>query len=154
VLPAAAGKLVLVLHALAAAVLLGACTHQAIVAVQLLRGRVQLQRLARVYSAVIPWAFAAAFVAGLVMYPAFRYRVRALYLDRWEPWASNLFDFKESLAALALPLAVGLFAMGRRLDVQEERSVLPLFAFFAVGLWALVAFTFISGLIVTSVRGV
>jgi hypothetical protein len=143
----------LVLHALAAFALLGACTHLAVVAVQLLRGR-DRRRLARIYAQLIGGLFAAAFGVGLLMYPHYRYHVRGLYLDRYEPWASNLFDMKEGLVALGLPLALGVFALGRRIEPAQERPLLPLFAAFAAALWALVLFGVVSGVVVTSVRGV
>ena len=144
----------LVLHALAGFALAGACTHQAVVGVQLWRGRAHLGRLARVYAQVIGALFALAFAVGLFMYPHYRYQVRGLYLDRYEPWASNLFDMKETLLALGLPLAIAVFAVGRRLDPSREKELLPLFAVFSVALWALVVFGVISGVVVTSVRGV
>jgi hypothetical protein len=37
--------------------------------------------------------------------------VRALYLDRHHPMVSNLFDVKENLATIALPLALALGAL-------------------------------------------
>ena len=144
----------LVLHALAGFALAGACTHQAVVGVQLWRGRAHLARLARVYAQVIGALFALAFAAGLLLYPHYRYHVRGLYLDRYEPWASNLFDMKETLLALGLPLALGLFAVGRRLEPSREAELVPMFAAFAVALWALVLFGVFSGVVVTSVRGV
>jgi len=147
-------RLLLVLHAVIGFALLGACTHQAVVGIGLLRGRAHLGRLARIYSRVIGAAFVAAFAVGLLMYPHFRYHVRALFLDRYEPWASNLFDMKEDLLGLGLPLALALFFVGRRLDPERERAAAPFFAVLSVSLWALVAFGVISGVIVTSVRGV
>lgn len=147
-------KLLLVLHALAGFALCGACTHQALVGIGLWRGRHHLGRLARIYSQVIGGTFIGAFVVGLLMYPHYRYHVRGLYLDRYEPWASNLFDMKENLLGLGLPLALALFFIGRRLQPAEERATLPFFAVLSVSLWALVVFGVISGVIVTSVRGV
>ena len=97
-----AAKPLLVIHALVAFALLGASTHLAIVSIQLLRGRSHLGRLARVYAQVIGATFSAAFAVGLLLYPHYRYDVRGLFLDRYEPWASNLFDIKETLAALGL----------------------------------------------------
>jgi hypothetical protein len=148
------GKPLLVVHALAAFALLGACTHQAIVSVLLVRGRTQVLRLARIYSTVIGALFFAAFAVGLLMYPHYRYHVRGLYLDRHAPWASNLFDMKENLLALGLPLAAAVFALGRRLKLDEGREALPFFAFASIALWVLVLFGAVSGLVVTSVHGV
>jgi hypothetical protein len=147
-------RLLLVLHALGGFALCGACTHQALVGIGLLRGRFHLGRLARVYAQVIGLTFVGTFGVGLLMYPHFRYHVRGLFLDRYEPWASNLFDMKENLLALGLPLAVSLFFVGRRFDPKAERGLVPFFAVLSLALWALVAFGVVSGIIVTSVRGV
>jgi hypothetical protein len=147
-----ASRPLLVLHALVAAALVGASTHQAVVSVQLVRGRLHLRRLARTYAWIVAATFAASFALGLLMYPAFRFKVRGLYLDRNAPWASNLFDFKEALAALALPLVVALFFVGRRIEPQSDRGLLPLHAALALSLWAMLAFALVSGLLVTSVR--
>jgi hypothetical protein len=147
-------KPLLVFHALAAFALLGALTHQAVVGFYLLRGRLHLGRLARVYAQVIGAVFTVAFGLGLLMYPHYRYHVRGLFLYRYAPWASNLFDMKETMAALGLPLAIGLFAIGRRFDPEQERALIPYLAFSSFALWALVAFAVISGIVVTSVRGV
>ena len=54
-------------------------------------------------------------MSGGLVYPRYRYFVRGLYLDRYAPWASNLFDFKENLATLGLPLAIGAFVLAREL---------------------------------------
>ena len=147
-------KPLLVLHALAAFALLGACTHQALVAIALLRGRWHLARLARIYAQVIGALFVLAFAAGLLIYPRYRYVVRGLFLDRYEPWASNLFDMKENLVALGLPFALGLFFLGRKFDGTNDRVLVPWLAFSAISLWALVTFGVVSGLVITSVRGV
>src|SRR5690349_115909 len=100
-------RLLVVLHAAAAMVLIGATTHHAIVTVGYLRGRTSV-RLGRIYAVVGASAYAVTFLLGLLAYPTFRYQVRGLHLDRDAPWASNLFDIKETFAALGLPLAVGV----------------------------------------------
>ncbi len=147
-------RLLLVLHALVGFALCGACTHQAVVGLQLWRGRFHLGRLARIYSQVIGVTFVVTFGVGLLMYPHFRYHVRGLFLDRYEPWASNLFDMKENLLALGLPLAITLFFVGRRLEPKEQQAAVPFFVILSVSLWVLVVFGVISGVIVTSVKGV
>ena len=144
----------LVVHALLAGATLGACIHLVSVAVQLARGRVHLARLARVYSLVIGGGFSAVFLIGLLIYPVFRYRVRALYLDDAAPWASNLFDIKENLAALGLPLCLALFAVGRRFDPQTDAAALPALLYYAISLCALTGFAVVAGLLVTMAKGV
>jgi hypothetical protein len=144
----------LVLHALAAFALVGAATHRVIVSIQLLRGRAHLGRLARVYAQVIGGTFVGTFAVGLLMYPHYRYFVRGLYLDRYAQWASNLFDIKENIAALALPAALGLFFVGRHLEPKADAALLPFFTFLSVMTWAAVVVTAVSGLVVTGVRGI
>jgi hypothetical protein len=149
-----AARTLLVFHALVAFALCGAATHLAIVSIQLWRGKHGLMRLMRVYSQVIGATFAVAFALGLLMYPHYRYHVRGLYLDRYENWASNLFDIKETLAALGLPLAITLFFVGRRLEPKKHTELLPFVTILSMTIWALVLTAAVSGLVVTSVRGV
>ncbi len=149
-----AARALLVLHALVALALGGASTHLALVALRLLRGRPGLTRLARIYAQVVGATFVAAFALGLLLYPTFRYHVRGLFLDRHEPWASNLFDMKENLAALGLPTALGLFFLGRRLTPDGEPGPVRWFAFAALWTWLTVALAIVFGLVVTSVKGV
>jgi len=75
----------------------------------------------RIYAATLAVAYVVTFVLGLLVYPRFRYHVRALFLDRYEPWASNLFDTKENFAALGLPIATMLLVMSRAMDAREDR---------------------------------
>jgi len=153
-------RALLLLHALVALALAGAATHLAVVSLRLWRSalqapaRARLARLARIYAQVIGATYAAAFGLGLLMYPHYRYVVRALYLDRYDVWAANLFDIKENLAALGLPLAIAVWAVGRKLDPERDRALAGWLAFLAVSIWLLVGAATISGLLVTDVRGV
>ena len=144
----------LVLHACVALAAAGATTHLAIVGVRLARGELQLARLTRIYAQVIGATYVVAFALGLLMYPHYRYVVRGLYLDRYEPWASNLFDIKENLAALGLPLAAALFFVGRKLEPSRERAVVTWVAVSGIAVWLVVVTTAVAGLIVTDVKGV
>src|SRR5688572_29580211 len=98
-------RLLVVLHAAAAIVLIGASTHHALIAIGYLRRSYRV-RLARIYAAVVLVAYAATFALGAMAYPTYRYRVRGLYLDWYEVWASNLFDIKENFAALGFPAVI------------------------------------------------
>jgi len=147
-----AARWLLVLHALCGFALLGASTHVAVAAVQVLRGRRASLRMTQLQPVVIASLIAAAVVFGLLVYPHYRVNVRGLVLDRGEPWASNLFDMKEYAALLAVPLAAALAAMRRHVEPGGVLAV-P-FAFCALALFALVAFTAVAGLVVTSVKGV
>ncbi len=150
---ASMAKLLVLLHAMAAIVLVGASTHHAIVTVGYLRGRYRV-RLGRIYAAVVAIAYLVTFAIGLLAYPTFRYHVRALFLDRYEPWASNLFDIKENLAALGLPLVLGAWLLSRRLEPEDDRVLLPGYALMVLLTTAIVWFGVISGVIITMTRGV
>jgi hypothetical protein len=146
-------RLLVVVHAAAAIVLVGATTHHALVALGYLRGVFKV-RLGRIYAATIAVTWMITFGLGLLAYPTFRYTVRALYLDRYEPWASDLFDMKEHAAALGIPLALGAFALSRVLEPKTDRSITRLYAAIATLLAAIVWFDVIAGLLITMAKGV
>ena len=150
---AGAAPALVVLHALAAIVLIGASTHHAIIAVGYLRGRYRV-RLGRIYAATVAVAYGVTFVLGLFAYPAFRYHVRGLYLDRYDALASNLFDTKENFAALGLPLVIAALVLSRAMVPSEDRGLARGYAVIVVLAAAIVWFGVISGLVVTQVRGV
>ncbi len=151
----ALGPLLIVLHALAAITLGGASVHHAVIATQVLRGRPLRTRLARLYSLVTLCAYSVSMVTGGLVYPRYRYFVRGLYLDRYAPWAANLFDFKENLATLGLPLAIGAFVVARELGNKTvPESARLLYGLFALGTALVSLFNLIAGLLCTSVRGV
>jgi hypothetical protein len=151
-------RLGLIAHALVALALGGASTHLALVAFALATGRPKRwrnPRLAGTYAKVTGTLFLTSVALGALLYPAFRYRVRALYLDRYAPWASNLFDMKEVLAALAAPLAVGLVVLGKSPpdDASSSETRLVFYVCSAV-VFGTTVFNVISGLIIVSVRSI
>jgi hypothetical protein len=148
----AAPALVL-LHGLAAIVLIGASTHHALIAIGYLRGRYKV-RLGRIYAATVAVSYGVTFVLGLFAYPAFRYHVRGLYLDRYEAWASNLFDTKENFAALGLPLVIAAFVLSRVMKPDEDRDLARGYAVIVTLATFIVWFGVISGLVITQTRGV
>jgi hypothetical protein len=141
------------LHAAAAIVLVGASTHHAIVAWRYLRGRYPV-RLGRIYAVVSAIAYGATMVLGALAYPTFRYHVRGLYFDHHAPWASNLFDIKENLASIGLPLVVGALVLSRVLDPRADRPLVVGYAVMVIGVAGIVWFGVASGLLVTLVKGV
>jgi hypothetical protein len=148
-----AARLLVLLHAMAAIVLVGASTHHALIAIGYLRGKYKV-RLGRIYAATIAVTYGITFVLGLLAYPTFRYRVRALYFDRYEVWASNLFDTKENFAALGIPLVVCAFVMSRVMDPKEDIALARAYLAFVLLTAAIVWFDVISGLVITMTRGV
>ncbi len=146
-------RLLVLLHAAAAIVLVGSTTHHFLVALSYLRGRYKV-RLGRIYAATVLVAYAATFVLGALAYPTYRYHVRGLYFDRHATWASNLFDIKENFAALGLPLVVGIFVLSRVMRPKEDRSMLVGYVAMASILVTIVWFNVISGVLLTMERGV
>ena len=51
-------------------------------------------------------------------------------------------------------LLVCLFVLGRGFEPREEKALIPVFAVAALGLWSVVTFGVVAGVIITSVRGV
>ena len=148
-----AAKLLVLLHAAAAIVLVGATTHHAIVAIGFLRGKPK-PRLGRIYAATIAVTYAITFGFGLLVYPTFRYHTRALYFDRYERWASNLFDMKENFAALGIPPVLAILVLSRVMNPKEDKLLIGPYAAFALLVAAIVWFDVISGLLITMTRGV
>ena len=148
-----ASRLLVVLHAAAAIVLIGSSTHHALIAIGYLRGNYKI-RLARIYAATLAIAYAVTFALGLLAYPSFRYHVRGLYLDHHERWASNLFDMKENFAALGIPAMIALVVMSRVLDPKTDRALVRGYAGFSIVVAAIVWFSVFAGLAVTLAKGV
>lgn len=156
------GPLLLTIHALVAAALCGVSVHQVVVTLQALRGRPRW-RLLRVYALVAAATYGGALLSGGLLYPRYRYFIRALYLDRHAPWAANLFDFKENLATLGLPLALGALLLARPPDDDDDhndgddrgarRQLRQLHVAFALGLALIALFNTVAGLLCTGVRG-
>jgi hypothetical protein len=145
--------LLVVLHAAAAIVLIGSTTHHALIAIGYARGRFKV-RLGRIYAATLAATYAITFGFGLLAYPTFRYHVRVLFMDRYAPWASNLFDTKENFAALGLPFVAMVFVMSRTIDPEQDRVLSRMYTAFAVLVAAIVWFDVICGLAITMTRGV
>lgn len=145
----------LIVHAICALALAGSAVHLAIVCLAHATGwppRWRAFRFAGLYGRLTGALFVGCVVIGAFIYPRYRYEVRGLYLDRYAPWASNLFDMKEILAALALPLAVTIFVLGGRLCATSSREARILFYGSSTVVVAVSLFDVISGFVIASVR--
>lgn len=121
------GPLLVVLHTLGAIVLSGSSVHQALLSIQLLRRKQVRFGLLRIYALTTLCAYLATTLVGALLYPRYRVLIRALFLDRHAPWAANLFDWKENVATIGLPLAVGALLLASALSraTRERRSAQP-----------------------------
>lgn len=163
------GPLLVVIHALSSIVLCGASVHQALLAVQLVRRQPVRPSLLRTYALTTLGAYLSVMISGALLYPRYRVVIRALFLDRQAPWAANLFDFKENLATLGLPLAIGALLMALPLsaappsmvrtatnqepELAATRVVVAMYCFLTVGTALICLSNVIAGLLCTAVRG-
>ena len=99
-------------------------THHAAHSVLAALGRPQTRALQR-FGWIAPLSVLAQALFGLLLYPAYRVQVRAAVLDKVAPAVSQLFDFKEHLAALSLALivAAALSARGQTAETPREQRV-------------------------------
>ncbi len=142
-----------ILHAALSIVLIGASTHHLVVAYGYVRGRYS-PRLGRIYATIVGATYVLTMLVGTLAYPTYRYHVRALFLDRYAPWASNLFDIKENFATVGLPLAVATWWLSRFFGTEEDRHMRVGYAVMVALVTAIVWFNVLAGLLVTMVRGV
>jgi hypothetical protein len=141
------------LHAALSIVLVGASTHHAVAAYGYLSGR-SGARTNRVFSAIVGLTYVATMLVGALAYPTYRYHVRALFLDRYAPWASNLFDIKENLATIGLPLALGAWWISQSFGTAEDRPQRLGYGLMVGLVTSIVWANALVGLLVTMVRGV
>lgn len=108
------------LHLLAAIVSLGSCTHFFVRLHQNVRRGRFLDRRSRLHALILAVAYGATWGLGALVYPTFRVRVRADFLDRTYPWATGLFEIKEHAASIVLIPVLALFVLTRVLDAEDE----------------------------------
>ena len=150
----AARRLLLLLHAGASVVLIGAASHHALLMREYLRGQFGRQKVERTYAMVVSAAYLATFAFGALLYPSYRVHVRGYFLDRYAPGYAGLFDVKEVYASLTLMLALALGAIAYRLRPTESPVFIRIYATMSFIVCAVVWFNVIAGILVTSVRGV
>jgi hypothetical protein len=119
-----------------------------------LQGRFGRVALEKTYAKVVAVTYVVTFLLGAILYPTYRYHVRALYLDRYAWWAARLFDVKEVFASLALLVAIALGVLAYTLRPSEERWLLRVYATMSFLVCGVVWLDVIAGLVVTSVRGI
>ncbi len=139
--------LLVLVHGLAAIVTSGSVGHLGVLGASRLRGHDVPSARLGLHARLALAGFALSFVLGLLAYPHYRYAVRGLVLDRDAPWASNLFDVKENVAAFTLPLLVVVTALERKGEAPRWSAI-----FAVVGALA-GAFVIVAGLLVTLVHG-
>jgi hypothetical protein len=102
----------LLLHATLGFTAVGTTTHHAVYSWLAACGQRRTAALQR-FGWLAPLAVLSQVLLGLVLYPTYRVRVRALHFDHENPVVAQLFDFKEHLAALSVALVVGAALVAR-----------------------------------------
>lgn len=169
----------LLVHALAAAVLVGATTHHLVWCRGYLRGHFGRARAERRFAAVAATAFVLTFVLGNLLYPTYKVRVRAEYFDNPPAVAAELalraaqrpaaaqpppvatlspiahwFDIKEHWVALGCAASVILWLMSRLVHPKEHQGALPLYLGLSLVQCGTAWFGALVGLITASYRSV
>ena len=149
-----ARRLLALLHTAGSVVLLGACTHHALLMRHYLRGRLERAPLEKTYAKIICATYPITFALGALLYPTYRVHVRGYHLDRFAPEYARLFDVKETYAALALLLVFALGALAYTWRPREEPHLAPIVAGMSLLVCAVVWLNAIIGILVVTVRGV
>lgn len=113
----------LLLHGVLGLTAAFASTHHAVFAVLLARGQKRFAQVAR-FGRIAPLAVGLQLLVGMALYPTYRVRIRAAHFDPHAPLLSQLFDFKEHLAALSLALLLSAVLLGRSL-VRAQGTPIP-----------------------------
>jgi hypothetical protein len=174
----------LIVHAIFAAVLVGSTTHHLLWSRHYLRGRFHTYNGERTFAWVQASAFLATFLVGNLLYPTYKVRVRAEYLDN--PMAvaaesklrleqrqatrvavdapvahgpllspiARLFDIKENWVALGCAASVVLLVLSRRAHPKEHPRVLWLYLGLSAVACGTAWFGAIVGLVIASYRAV
>ena len=152
--PAARG--ILILHATVGFTAVLSCTHHAVYSLLSIKGPKRAPQLLR-FGWIAPLALTVQVLLGFILYPTYRVRVRGAHFDKEGlQWLSQLFDFKEHSAALALALMLGAALAGRAfardssLDEAARKSVARGIAALSITASALVWAAALIGLYITA----
>lgn len=120
-------KPLLFVHLVAAFVALASSIHCLVRLILLHRLKFPVMGPIRLHARTMALAYTVAMALGVIIYPTFRVRVRAEYLDAARPFVVHLFEMKEHVALLAFPLAGLVWWIARSQDFRspDARGFLP-----------------------------
>lgn len=172
----------LLVHTVAAGVLLGSATHHVIGCRHYLRGRFPRVALEKTWAHVAAIAYLVTFAIGLCQYPTYKVRVRAEYFDapvtveaelalrreaatqagspaparreRDLGWVARLFDIKEHWAALGAAAALALLVMARRAHPSVEPGYAAAYLGLSAFLCSAAWMSALTGLLTASYRAI
>ncbi|MCC6157536.1 MAG: hypothetical protein IT350_05740 [Deltaproteobacteria bacterium] len=146
-------KPLVLVHALAGFVAAATAIHLAVHATTGLR-RGAFPARGRTYAVVMASAFAVCVATGLAAYPSFRVHIRGLFLDRFAPAMTAVFEIKEHLGALVVPFVALALILERAARTERSAHSAKLFVTTAWIAAATLAACVVMGLVVTMERGV
>ncbi|HZS42533.1 MAG TPA: hypothetical protein VFF06_37140 [Polyangia bacterium] len=174
----------LIVHAVAAAVLVGATTHHLLWSRHYLFGRFNTYKGERTFAWVAAAAFVTTFLVGNLLYPTYKVRVRAEYFDSPQAVAAEsalrtqqhqvsrvavagapergltltsvarLFDIKEHWVAIGCAASLVLLVLSRRAHPKDHPRVLWLYLGLSATACGAAWFGAVVGLLTASYRAV
>lgn len=146
----------LVVHAVLAAATAGAATHDLVFLRLALRRGGRYIHVHRLFTHLTLLLAGATMLVGSLVYPTYRIRVRAEFLDahdahRAVPFA---FDLKENFGTIVLAVLAAYVFLLRRHGLAEDRWIRATYALFSWTAFLLVWFNLLCGLAVVMVRSV
>jgi hypothetical protein len=148
-------SIVLIVHGILAVFLLGAITHQAVVAAWPATKRdggffhaVRCVNGAQYTNAVVV-LFLATFALGCVIYPVYRVNVRTVLQEYRFFKPEGMFEMKEHLLALSLALLPAYWMFWRRASHANRVARTAVTSLIALAVW----WSFLTGHIINNIRG-
>lgn len=138
-------KVLLVLHGLAAVVLIGSAAHTAWRAV---RGTLTARGN---QIAWLVWSYIVTFVSGLFIYPTYRWYVRALYFEKEVRSANFYFEVKEHLSALGLALVLAYWLLSR---AGDEPAVVRFRRIAGAAIFVIVLYGYVVSIVLNNLKGI
>jgi hypothetical protein len=153
-------RLLLIVHAVSAAVLVASSTHHLLWCRGYLAGQFGRFKGERRFALIAACASVITFVLGNLLYPTYKVRVRAEYFDAPSmivhglPSVARLFDIKEHWVALGCMASVALFILSRRAHPKDHPHVVRLYFALSMFVCASAWFGALVGLVTASYRSV
>ena len=145
----------LFLHLCATIVLAGSMGHNLVLVVRYCRGNFTKQKVEKLYVRIAFWAYCVTFLLGALVYPTFRIRVRAEYLDEMRPAVTGLFEVKEHWASIGLALILAYYVLSKYLHPSVQRNrLLFLYVPLCFILNIVVLYLIYAGFYITTVKGI
>jgi hypothetical protein len=147
-------KLLLLLHVSSAIALIGAATHNGILAFQHMRGNFYRPDLQKTYTKIMVWLYPTTFALGLLLYPAFKHYVRDQYMDVHVPLATGFFEAKEHWVSIGAAILLFYYPLSRRINVRIRSAETLCYHVAGMTMTVIVWFVMFTGLTLVSIKSV